>query len=158
MRTDEVIFTIYMSCARTAASVAMVIYTHSPRINKPPHGGSHWDLLETENSAMESQLLAAPKTSIVTQYIMLRMPRSQSCASQVLERWGLVIINQSTSQDCFPPRFCGAFQCRCTMTSFSNRIKGGAHLNSGHFLLVSRCASIVENSECISPGKGAFPR
>ena len=86
---------------------------------------------------------------------MLRMPQSWGRAFQVLERQGLVIINQSTSPDCFPPRFCGAFY---TMTSFSNRIKGGAHLNLGHFLLVSRCTSIVENSECISPGKGAFPR
>ena len=69
-----------------------------------------------------------------------------------------MIINQSMSPDCFPPHLCGAFQCRCTMKSFSNRIKGGAHLNSGHFLLVSHSASFVENSERISPGKGAFPR
>ena len=55
-----------MSCACMAASVAMVIYAHSPRLNKPPHGGSHWDLLETENSAMELQLTAAPKTSSAT--------------------------------------------------------------------------------------------
>ena len=55
-----------MSCTCTAASVAMVIYAHSPRLNEPPCGGSHWDSLETENSAMESQLTAAPKTSIVT--------------------------------------------------------------------------------------------
>ena len=147
-----------MSCARTAASVAMVIYAHLPRLNEPPDGGSHWDLLETKNSAMESQLTAAPKTSIVTQYITLQTPQSWSHTSQILERWGLAIINQLTSPDCFLPHFCGAFQCRCTTTSFSNRIKGGAHLNSGHFLLVSRCTSIIENSEHISPGKGAFPR
>ena len=52
----------YMSCARPAASVAMVICAHSPRLS----GGSHWDLSETEDSAMESQLTAAPKTSIIT--------------------------------------------------------------------------------------------
>ena len=49
------------------------------------------------------------------------------------------------------------FQCRCTMMSFSNSIKGGAYSNLRHFLLVSLCASIMENSEHISPGKGAFP-
>ena len=65
-----------MSWARTAASVAMVIYAHSP-----PGGGSHWDLLETENSAMELQLTAAPKTSIVTQYITLQTPQSWGHAS-----------------------------------------------------------------------------
>ena len=53
---------LYMLCACTATSVAMVIYAHSPRLNKPPDGGSHRDLLETENSVMESQLTAAPKT------------------------------------------------------------------------------------------------
>ena len=42
------------------------------------------------------------------------------------------------------------------MTSFSNSIKGGAYLNSRHFLLVSLCTSIMESSEHISPGKGAF--
>ena len=67
---------IYMSCARTAASVAMVIYAHSPCLNKPPHGGSHWDSLETEYSVMESQFKVAPETSIIIQYIMLRMTRS----------------------------------------------------------------------------------
>ena len=55
-----------VSCARTAASVAMVIYAHLPCLNEPPGGGSYWDLLETKNSAMDSQLTAAPKTSIVT--------------------------------------------------------------------------------------------
>ena len=49
------------------------------------------------------------------------------------------------------------FQRRCTMTSFSNSIKGGAHLNLGHFLLVSQCTSLLEVSEHISSGKGAFP-
>ena len=68
-----------------------------------------------------------------------------------------MIIGQSMSPDSFPPCCCGVFQCRCTMTSFSNSIKGGAYLNFGHFLLVSLCVSIVESSECISPGKGAFP-
>ena len=29
-----------MSCACRAASVAMVIYAHSPRLNEPLHGGS----------------------------------------------------------------------------------------------------------------------
>ena len=148
----------YMLCTHMATSVAMVIYAHSPHLNESPGGGSHWDLLETANSAMDLQLMAAPKTSIITQYIMLWTPQSQSHTSRVLERWGSVIINQSTSPDCFLPHFCGAFQCRCTMTSFSNCIKGGAHLNLGHFFLVSHCASIVGNSERISPGKGAFPR
>ena len=55
-----------VSCTCMAASVAMVIYAHLPHLNKPLHGGSHWDSLETENSAMESQLTAAPKMSIVT--------------------------------------------------------------------------------------------
>ena len=76
----------------------------------------------------------------------------------VLKRWGLVIIGQLTSPDSFLPHYCRAFQCRCTLMSFSNSIKEGAYLNSGHFLLVSLCISIVESSECISPGKGAFPR
>ena len=58
-----------------------MIYAHTPRLNEPPGGGSHWDLLETKNSAMELQLTAAPKMSIVTQYTMLRMPWSQSHAS-----------------------------------------------------------------------------
>ena len=148
----------YMSCACTAASVAMVIYAHSPHLNEPLHGGSPQDSLEAETSAMESQLTVAPKTSIVIKYTTLQMPPSRGRASRVLKRWGLAIINQSISPVCFPPRFCRAFQCRCTMTPFSNRIKGGACLNSGHFLLVSHCTSIVENSERISPGKGAFPR
>ena len=52
-------------CACMAASVAMVIYAHSPHLNEPLHGGSPWDSLETETSAMESQLTVAPKTSIV---------------------------------------------------------------------------------------------
>ena len=69
-----------MSCARTAASVAMVIYAHLPRLNEPPCGGSYQDLLETKNSVMESQLTVTPKTSIVTQYIMLRMPWSRGHA------------------------------------------------------------------------------
>ena len=60
-----------MLCAHMAVSVAMVTYAHSPHLNEPPGGGSHWDLLETENSAMESQLTAAPEMSIVTQYAML---------------------------------------------------------------------------------------
>ena len=55
-----------MLCACMATSVAMVIYAHLPHLNEPPDGGSHRDLLETENSAMELQLTAAPKTSIVT--------------------------------------------------------------------------------------------
>ena len=55
-----------MSCAHMAASVAMVIYAYSPCLNEPPRGGSHLDLLETENGVMESQLTVAPKTSIVT--------------------------------------------------------------------------------------------
>ena len=111
------------SCACTAASVAMVIYAHSPRPNKPPSRGSYQDLLETENSAMESQLTAAPKTSIVIEYITLQMPQSCSHASWVRKRWGLVIINQSVSPYCFLPLCCRAFQCRCTMTSLSNPIK-----------------------------------
>ena len=57
----------------------------------------------------------------------------------------------------FSPPCCRVFQCRCTMMSFSNSIKGGAYSNLRHFLLVSLCASIMENSEHISPGKGAFP-
>ena len=43
-----------MLCAHTAASVAMVIYAHLSHLNKPPYGSSHWDLLETKNSVMES--------------------------------------------------------------------------------------------------------
>ena len=43
-----------MSCACTATSVAMVIYAHSPHLNEALCGGSPWDLIETENSAMES--------------------------------------------------------------------------------------------------------
>ena len=70
-----------MSCARTAASVAMLIYAHSPRLNEPPGGGSYWDLLETGNSAMESQLTAAPKMSIVIKYTTLQMPWNQGHAS-----------------------------------------------------------------------------
>ena len=70
---------------------------------------------------------------------------------------GLMIISQSMSPDSFLPHYCRAFQRRCTMMSFSNSIKGGAHLNLGHFLLVSLCVSIMESSECIPPGKGAFP-
>ena len=31
---------IHMSCACTAASVAMVIYAHSPHLNEPLCGGS----------------------------------------------------------------------------------------------------------------------
>ena len=54
-----------MSCACMAASVAMVIYAHSPHLNEPLCGGSHRYSLETENSAMESQLTAAPKMSII---------------------------------------------------------------------------------------------
>ena len=54
-----------VSCTCTAASVAMVIYAHSPHLNEPLHGDSHRDSLETENSAMGLQLTAAPKTSIV---------------------------------------------------------------------------------------------
>ena len=56
----------YVLHTRMAASVAMVNYAHSPCPNEPPDGGSHRDLLETENSAMESQLTAAPKMSIIT--------------------------------------------------------------------------------------------
>ena len=76
---------LYMLCTRTAASVAMVIYAHSPRLNKCPHGGSHQDLLETKNSVMELQFTVTPKTTIVIQYIMLRMPceRLQIVSSQV---------------------------------------------------------------------------
>ena len=70
-----------MSCARTAASVAMVIYAHSPRPNQPPRGGSHQDLQETKNRVMESQLTVAPKMSIVIQYIVLRMPWSRGHSS-----------------------------------------------------------------------------
>ena len=53
-------------CTCTSASVALVIYALSPCQNEPPGGGSHWDLLETENSAMELQLTAASKMSIIT--------------------------------------------------------------------------------------------
>ena len=148
----------YMFCTCTATSVAMVIYAHSPQPNEPPCRDSYQDLLETKKSAKESLFTAAPRTSIVIKYITLQMPWSQSCASWVLKRQGLVIINQSTSPYCFLPLCCGAFQCRCTMTSFSNPIKGGVHLNLGHFLLVSHCTSIIGNSEHISPGKGAFLR
>ena len=55
-----------VSCTCTAASVAMVIYAHSPHLNEPPNRGSHKKLLETKNSALELQLTAAPKTSIIT--------------------------------------------------------------------------------------------
>ena len=55
-----------MLCTLMATSVAMVIYAHSPCLNEPPGGGLYWDLLETKNSTVESQLTAAPKTSIVT--------------------------------------------------------------------------------------------
>ena len=48
-----------------AASVAMVIYIHSPHLNEPLHGGFPWDSSETEVSAMELQITVAPKTSIV---------------------------------------------------------------------------------------------
>ena len=68
-----------------------------------------------------------------------------------------MIIGQSMSPDSFLPHCCGVFQHRCTMMSFPNSIKGGAYLNLVHFLLVSLCTSIVESSEHISPGKGAFP-
>ena len=44
-----------------------------------------------------------------------------------------------------------------TMMSFSDSIKGGTYSYSRHFLLVSLCASIMEHSKHISPGKGAFP-
>ena len=64
-----------------AASVAMVIYAHLPRLNETPHGGSCQDLLETMNNVTESQLTVAPKTSIVIQYIMLQMHWSQSRTS-----------------------------------------------------------------------------
>ena len=46
-------FSEYMLCACKATPVAMVIYAHSPRLNEPLRGGSPWDSLETENSAME---------------------------------------------------------------------------------------------------------
>ena len=147
-----------VSCTCTATSVAMVIYAHSTHLNEPLCGGSPLFLSETEVSATESRLTVTPKMSIVKWYITLRMPRSQSHASWVLNRQGLAIINQSTSPDCFLPRLCGAFQCRCTLTSFSNHIKGGVRLNLRHFLLVSHSTSFIENSEHISPGKGAFPR
>ena len=48
-------------CACMATSVAMVIYAHSPHLNKPLHGGSPRDSLETKTSAMESQHTVAPK-------------------------------------------------------------------------------------------------
>ena len=68
-----------------------------------------------------------------------------------------MINDQSMSPNSFLQCCYRAFQCRCTMTSFFKSIKGGVYLNSGHFLLVCLCISIVESSEHISPGKGAFP-
>ena len=62
-------------------NVAMVIYAHLSHLNEPPCGGSHQDLLETENSIMESQFTVAPKTSIVVQHIALQTPWNQGCAS-----------------------------------------------------------------------------
>ena len=54
-----------MLCACMVTSVAILIYTQSPHLNKPLHEGSLQDPLETKTSAMESQLTVAPKTSIV---------------------------------------------------------------------------------------------
>ena len=76
---------------------------------------------------------------------------------RVLKRWDLMIIGQSVSPDSFLPHCCRAFQSKFTMMSYSNSIKGVPHLNSGHFLLVSQCVSLVEVCEGNSSGKGAFP-
>ena len=43
------------------------------------------------------------------------------------------------------------------MTSSSMSIKGGVHLNSGHFLLVSQCVSLIQVCRCISSGNRALP-
>ena len=51
----------YVSCACTAASVAMVIYACSPRVMEPLCRGSPEDLLETEDGTEESHSAPSPK-------------------------------------------------------------------------------------------------
>ena len=110
-----------------------------------------------ESLSRSHNFMEAPKQVSYEQVQHVANVSESKTCPWVFKRCGLLITGQSASPHFFLPHYCGVFQCRCTMMSYSNSIKGGSHLNFGHFLLVSWCVSLMEVCRHNSSGKGAFP-
>ena len=147
-----------VSCARMAASFAMVIYAHMTHLNEPLHWGSplrfirDWNQCHgvTFNGVSQNEYRISTSLCKCLRVGAIPFEYSGDGAYWLLTNWHLQIVSCHVCAECS--------NVDALWPSFLYCIKDGAHLNSWHFLLVTRSGSFAEASEHISPGKGAFPR